>query len=220
MIARRLRIDVACSDPNHPVNSVLGDWVREWSANHDVRLVRKVSELTGGDLLFLISFHEIVKEPTRRQYNACLVIHASALPDGRGWSPHVWQILEGKNEITVTLLEAAAGVDSGDIWAQTKLVFEGHELFDEINAALFSAEADLMSEAVRQFSSGSQRPRAQEDRPGTVYRRRTGDDSRLDPMKSLESQFDLLRVCDPNRFPAFVELRGHRYTVTIKKEQV
>ena len=47
-----------------------------------------------------------------------------------------------------------------------------------------------------------------------VARRR---DSRLDPSRSIAEQFDLLRVADPQRFPAFFDLRGHRYLVRLKK---
>ena len=42
-----------------------------------------------------------------------LVIHASDLPQGKGWSPMPWQIAEGRNDIVFTLFEAVAGVDAG-----------------------------------------------------------------------------------------------------------
>ena len=35
--------------------------------------------------------------------------------------------------------------------------------------------------------------------------------------RSIAEQFDLLRVADPQRFPAFFDLRGHRYLVRIEK---
>jgi len=57
----------------------------------------------------------------------------------------------------------------------------------------------------------------QDERPPSYYRRRTPDDSRLDPSRSIAEQFDLLRVADPQRFPAFFDLRGHRYVVRIEK---
>ena len=66
--------------------------------------------------------------------------HASDLPKGRGWSPHIWQVLEGKQEIRVSLLEAEDAVDSGAIWHQNKLVIPQSALWDEVNEALFDAE--------------------------------------------------------------------------------
>ena len=59
-------------------------------------------------------------------------------------------------------------------------------------------------------------PRPQVGNP-SYYRRRTPADSALDPNASLASQFDLLRVADYHRFPAYMDLRGHRYVITIEK---
>ena len=39
-----------------------------------------------------------------------LVVHSSNLPQGKGWSPMTWQIIEGKNKITNTLFEAVSAV--------------------------------------------------------------------------------------------------------------
>jgi len=135
--------------------------------------------------------------------------------EGRGWSPHVWQILEGKNQIKVTLLEAEDVVDSGKIWAQRDMVLEGHELFDEINCKLFMTELELMEFAVTNFEMVT--PRVQDGRPASHYPKRNPEDSRLDTDKTLAEQFDLLRVSDNERFPAFFDFRGHRYYVQLRK---
>jgi len=44
-----------------------------------------------------------------------LVVHESDLPRGKGFAPVKWQILDGKKEIPVCLLETTEQVDSGDI---------------------------------------------------------------------------------------------------------
>jgi methionyl-tRNA formyltransferase len=54
----------------------------------------------------------------------------------------------------------------------------------------------------------------------TYYRKRTPADSALDPKKSLASQFESLRVADPERYPAFFDFRGHRYTINIRKSDL
>jgi methionyl-tRNA formyltransferase len=210
-----MKVSVLCSSATHPVYPHLEQWVRGAMGRHQVELVRQKSELTGGDVLFLISCHEIISLADRQKYGTTLVIHASDLPEGRGWSPHIWQILEGKNRIVVSLIEAQDPVDTGDIWAQRPVLLEGHELSEEINEALFAVELELMDHALKVVGSG--KPVPQDDRPPTTYRRRTPDDSRLDPSRSIAEQFDLLRVADPRRFPAFFDLRGHRYLVHIEK---
>ena len=134
-----MRISVVCSDRRHPVFPCLEQWCAVKGREHSVELLSDVSALSGGDILLLISCGEIVPEETRKKYRAALVIHASDLPVGRGWSPLVWQILQGKHDIAVSLLEAADPVDSGAVLTKRWLHFNGTELFDEINAALFGA---------------------------------------------------------------------------------
>lgn len=210
-----MKISILCSDPNHPISPWLERWALNHGDTHEVSLNRKKDELTSGDILFLISCHEVISSQVRAQYAATLVIHASDLPIGQGWSPHIWQIIEGKNRIPVTLLEAEDAVDSGAIWAQRHIQLDGHEMFEEINAKLFDAEVELMDVAVAGFNEI--KPRLQDTREPTIYRKRTTEDSRIDPHKSIADQFELLRVADPMRFPAFLEFRGHRYLISIVK---
>jgi methionyl-tRNA formyltransferase len=129
-------------------------------------------------------------------------------------SPHVWDILGGANELVVTLLDAREPVDSGDIWSQRRVTLRGEELYDEINAALFDAEIDLMSWAI--FNCDRSRPRPQSGEP-SFYRRRKPEDSRIDPNRSIAEQFDVLRVADPDRYPAFMDHRGRRYKISIER---
>ena len=195
----------------------LKSWCAKHSVSHSVELVSTLAQLSGGDLLLLISCSQIVHESIRQAFKKVLVIHASDLPHGRGWSPLVWQIIEDKREIAVSLLEAADPVDSGALWGQRWLKFDGTELFDEINAALFSAEIELMDFAVAQFDCVVPMPQAESG--ATWYRRRSPEDSRLDPGKTLAEQFDLLRVADPERYPAFFDYRGVRYEIAIRKQE-
>lgn len=204
-----LNVTVFCSDERHPTWERLKAW-----CGHSGRVLTSSSEIVlGGDLLLLVSCSEIMAADVRSKFGKVLVIHESDLPAGRGWSPLAWQILEGKNEITVSLLEAENSVDSGAVWKKELLTFQGHELSDEINEIRWAAVSRLMDYAVEHFDDA--RPQPQSGTP-TYYRRRTLEDSRIDPALSIAQQFDLLRICEP-RFPAFFDLRGHRYEITIKK---
>ncbi|WP_050463156.1 UDP-glucuronic acid dehydrogenase [Herbaspirillum autotrophicum] len=210
-----MRISLLCSDIHHPIYPCLESWKEINCNKHDINIVQHGSQLEGGDILFLISCSEVIDNIIRSKFAASLVIHASDLPNGKGWSPHIWQILEGKNEITVTLLEAEDKVDSGRIWSHIKICLSGHELADEINTLLFRAEIELMDFATREFLNI--KPYPQNDSGSTYYRKRTPDDSRLDPNKSLAEQFNLIRVADSTRFPNFFELHGFRYELIVKK---
>ena len=214
-----MKISVLVSDPDHPVTPWVQRWVQACAgAGHQAELVNKAKGLAGGDLLFLVSCNEIIRADTRSRYSSTLVVHASDLPAGRGWSPYIWAVLDGADRIDVCLLEAREPVDTGEIWFRDGFDLEGHELLTEIHEKLFETEIRLMSRAVESY--GSVTPQPQPEESVSYLRKRSPEDSKLDPTLSIESQFDLLRVCDAARFPAFFDMRGHRYTLSIEKLSV
>jgi methionyl-tRNA formyltransferase len=91
------------------------------------------------DLLFILGYTKIIHKISLAKNKLNLVIHESNLPEGRGFSPVQWQVLEGKNEIKVCLIEASEKPDEGDIFNSTIIRLEGHELMDEIREAQANA---------------------------------------------------------------------------------
>ena len=208
------QVTIICTDAAHPVNPWLNRWAYSVKAQAEVRIVRDIDEVIGGDFLFLVSCHQIVRKSVRDLYRYSLVLHASALPQGRGMSPHIWQLLAGSLALTLTLLSAKDVVDSGDIWHQLEVPVASTELHDEINQRLFDAEIQLMTWALENCEHTQ--PRAQTG-TASYHRRRTPADSKVDIDRPLVEYFDLLRVADPDRFPAFFIHRGQKYRIRIDK---
>ena len=190
--------------------------MRKVSAQHTISIVRTRAELTAGDFLFLVSCSEIINADHRANYGHTLVLHASDLPRGRGWSPHIWEIIHGGKILTVSLLEAEDKVDTGRIWLQRRIPIAETALWDEVNQLLFEAEIELMSEVLVR---GSQIKPYQQD-PAlepTYNRKRTPEDSRVEPNSTLADQFNLIRMCDPYRYPAWFEMHGQKYKLVLEK---
>lgn len=206
-----VQIAILCPRADHAVNS----WLEMWAERQrNAVIVRDADKLPGGDFLFLISCDVIVSREVRDKYRHVLVIHASDLPADRGFSPYLWTILEGGSEVVVTLLTAEDRVDSGDIWRQERFPLDGSETFEEIMDRLFAVELDLMDWALANCDSAE--PRKQIGEPN-YRRRRTAADSEVQVDQTLAEIFDLLRVSDPNRLPAFFNHRGARYEIGIHK---
>lgn len=209
-------ITILCSDNQHPVMRHLECWRDNQSRFHQVSIIHDKSELTNGDFLFLVSCSQFIPANMLMHYKHSLVLHAGDLPNARGLSPHIWQITEGAEELTLTLLEANEPIDSGDIWLQCKISIPKYLLWDEINKLIFDAEINLMSQAVETVQNIN--PIAQSTTtPPTYYRKRQPSDSQLDIDKSLREQFNLLRICDTNRYPAFFIFENKKFVVSIKR---
>jgi len=179
-----------------------------WIHHHD--------HLRPGDICFLLSYGRIVDADLLKLHRHNLVVHASDLPKGKGWSPMTWQILEGADTIPLSLFEASADLDAGPIYAQLKLELKGHELATEWQKLQAAGTLQLCCSWLKDYPDSADWGRPQEGE-ATIYSRRRPDDSRLDPDRNLRDQFSLLRVVDNQAYPAFFELEGYRYRIIIER---
>ncbi|WP_253489886.1 hypothetical protein [Methanocalculus alkaliphilus] len=88
------------------IPELLINWTYDW---HEVRWGHEAANLPEGDICFYLSYGKIINATLLSRHSNNLVVHASDLPRGRGWSPMTWKIIEGENDIPVTLFEAVNG---------------------------------------------------------------------------------------------------------------
>jgi len=209
-----MKITILNSSREHPINNSLKIWIKKHQADHEIKLVRSKKDLSGGDILFLISCSEIISKHDRAKFKKSLLLHASDLPKGRGWSPHIWQILNDVNIIIISLLEVDDELDSGDIWKKIKINIPKSALFDVINELIFKAEMELMDFALENLYNIS--PSKQATIQASYWPKRSPKDSEIDIYKSVDEQFNLIRVSDPKRFPAFFYKNGKKFKLKIE----
>lgn len=173
------------------------------------------NEIVGYDIVFILGYTRILDDNFLKENALNLVIHESALPAGKGFAPLQWQILEGRNEFTVTLFEATSAPDSGDIILQTQLRLNGTELYDEIRNKQAKCTFDLIARFLSTFPDFSRTEQVGEE---SYYPRRRKADGELSVEKTIAEQFDLLRIGNNNGWPSFFIFRGERYIIEIKKE--
>ena len=212
-----MRVSMLCSDTAHPIMPYLKNWQREYlRLGHQVDILSQSMQLASGDILFLVSCSEKIAQDVRKKFRHVLVLHASDLPKGRGWSPYIWEIISGSDQIVLSLIEAEDEIDTGKLWKKLDIPVPKFYLWDEINQALFLGELKLMSWAVQNHEEVT--PKEQDKAvESTYWPKRTEQDSRVDINKTVAEQFDLLRVCDPERYPAFCEIGGRKYKLILER---
>ena len=62
-------ISIIITSSNHPINPIVEEWVRLQKSEVDIEIVSDPKDLTGGDILFLISCSEIISSEILRKYN-------------------------------------------------------------------------------------------------------------------------------------------------------
>ena len=166
------------------------------------------------DIIFILSYHNIIPQEVLKKNGHNIVIHESLLPKGKGWAPLFWQILEGKGNISFAMIEASDGVDSGDIYMQKTLELVGNEL----NEKLRDKQAKLTIKMCLEFVNNYEKYKVPVEQSGdeSFYAKRSKEDSRLDIDKTIKEQFNLLRIVNNDDYPAYFELEGNRYILKIE----
>ncbi|MEF2144837.1 MAG: formyltransferase family protein [Desulfovibrionaceae bacterium] len=178
-----------------------------------VRICKKVEEIWTGDILFILSCDRILGRNILSLNKHNIVVHASDLPAGRGWSPWTHQVEAGANEIPLTLFEAAPDVDSGDYYLKDRIPLKGDELVEDLRALIGEKVVDMISAYLAKFPL----PAIPQTGMPTYFPRRTENDCQLDVDKSIREQFNKLRVLDNELYPAFFYHSGCKYILKIEK---
>jgi len=210
-----LVISILVDNPQSWIGPYVEELVDELELRkHVVHFKRHYSKIEQGDIAFFLSCGEIVPDKFLRLNKYNLVVHESALPRGKGWSPLTWQILEGKNKIPITLFEAVEKVDAGRIYYEDTLVFQGHELIDELHDKQGKMTVEMCLRFVDKYPNVVGR---EQEGLASYYPRRKDEDSIVDADKTLSELFNNFRVADNERYPVIVEHKGYRYALKIEK---
>lgn len=181
--------------------------------NH-VSLIHNARSADGGDICFLLSCSKIVTTNFLEKYRHNIVVHASDLPAGKGFTPLKWQIIEGKDDIVLTLFEAAEAVDAGPYYMKEMLHFDGTELLKELQQIM----ADKIIEMCLEYVVNPEKyPAKQQQGEESFYPRFTKSDDMIDIDKSIKEQFNHFRVADNEKFPLWFEYKGKKYILSIKE---
>lgn len=184
------------------------------SMNHDVIYIFDKKYIVEGDVCFLLCCTKIIEQEYLNKNKSNIVVHASDLPKGKGFSPLQWQILEGKNEISLTLFEVAEKVDSGPYYLKDSIRFNGTELYDELRNCLADKIMEMCINFIHQKSVLKPIQQSGEE---TFYSRRTLKDDEIDPYKTIAEQFNHFRIADNDNFPVYFNLNGHKFYLKIYK---
>jgi methionyl-tRNA formyltransferase len=210
-----MKITILTDNPNSWILPYVEELKKQLSEIHTIHHVYKTSDIIGGDIMLVLSCEKILKLEYLKLHKSNVVVHPSKVPLGKGWSPLAWQVLEGSNNIPVSLFEAVEAVDAGDVYIVDYIKLEGHELNEEIKHQQGLITMKMVKQYIDEFDSMIGISQSGEE---TFYPRRKQKENELDIDKTIAEQFNLFRVVDNERYPAHFHLNGTKYILKIYKD--
>tara|TARA_B100000579_G_C22805100_1_gene842055 strand:- start:797 stop:1435 length:639 start_codon:yes stop_codon:yes gene_type:complete len=204
-------------DKSNPwINTYCSEFLMSKKLEPTKNIVYEVSDMSNFDVCFVLGYMKKIDITKLPEYCKFFVIHESSLPEGRGFAPVTWQIIEGKNKIDICLIKLEEEFDAGDIVLKDKIILDGDELYDEIRHKQACTTFKLIDEFLSIYPEIDSEEQSGE---ASYYKRRSPEDSKIDPNKSIAEQFDLIRTCNNDDWPAFFEMRNKSYILKIYKNE-
>ena len=163
------------------------------------------------DLIFVIDFGQIIKEPFLNAPKfGCLNIHPSLLPEYRGAAPIQRALLDGKKYTGVSVFRLAKAMDAGGILAQEKFLipedFNASDLYHELS----KTGSKIAAEALEKIPEFKLTP--QEDSLATFADKLNKKDFELSQSMTAEKFCNTVRALDMSG-GAFIMINNKRVKI-------
>lgn len=175
--------------------------------------IEELKKLGPIDLAVVIAFGQILPEAVLNLPRAGSVnIHASLLPRWRGAAPIQRAILAGDAETGVCLMKMEAGLDTGPVYAESRVRIDDSHTFQSLHDELADMGASLLLERLEAIISGAEKATPQPE-AGVVYAAKiSNDEARIDWNQSAHEIHRKIRALNPAP-GAFTELNGKRFKI-------
>jgi methionyl-tRNA formyltransferase len=142
-----------------------------------------------------------------------LGLHSSRLPEGRGGAPVNWSLINGADEVWISLFYYVPGVDAGDIIAQGSVPVEFRDEVKTVFDRLALEACDVVESACSDLKADAVEAEPQSLADATYRPRRQPQDGLIDWQRSPKSQYNWIRAqTDP--YPgAYTFYEGERLTI-------
>ena len=197
------------------------DWIKKYIKKSQLlnkskkfysKMFTNYKNIKNYDIVFVLGYTRILSPIFLKKNKLNLVVHASNLPRGKGFSPIQWQILKNKKRISFCLFKAEKKLDSGEIYEKHSLLFKGTELYDRIRYMQAKATIQIISSFLKKYPKLVSRKQKGQS---TFYRRRTYKDSKLNINKSIKKLFNQMRIANNQDWPAYFIYRKKKYIIKI-----
>ena len=160
---------------------------------------RDTLEQISPDIIIVAAYGRILPAYVLNQPKfGCINIHASLLPKYRGAAPIQRAILAGENEIGITIMKMAEGLDTGDMFKQGSFSLDGTENYGEIHEKLAKLGAELIVQTVKDIINGTAQAKKQNDEIATYAAKIEKEDRRLDFYSSARTLQNIVRAFSPS----------------------
>lgn len=142
-----------------------------------------------------------------------LGFHSSRLPTGRGGAPVNWSVIDGADEVWISLFYYEPGVDAGDVLTQGSVPVDRRDDIGTVFDALATEACQLASSVRSDLEAETVAPEPQSLSAATYRPRRQPQDGIIDWHRDPQAQYDWIRAQTEPYPGAYTFYEGSKLTV-------
>ena len=178
---------------------------------HDESFLQIMNDLNP-DLLVVVSYHTIIKEPILSKYTI-INAHGAPLPKYRGRAPINWAIINGEDYTGVTVHFIDPGIDTGDIILQEKVPIKDDDTTIDVLKKSLDYYPRMVSEAVKQVNDGTVKRIKQDNSKASYFPKRKPEDGLIDWFQTTDQIYNFIRALTKPYPGAFTFLNGKKVLI-------
>lgn len=214
MLLKKKNIYFLLDKNNYWIRKYLDKNIKKFPKNFKYLIKTNINNIKN-KIVFVLSYTRILPISFLNSNILVLIVHPSKLPNDKGFAPVQNQILRKKNKIYNTIIKATEKVDAGPIILQSSFTLKGNELSEEIRFRQAESIFKLITKFLKQYP----KIKFKKQKGKSFFnKKRSRKDSKLNINKNIRSQFNLLRICDNEKYPAFFYYKKTKYILKIYKD--
>ena len=171
------------------------------------------------DVLLSCGFSFVIPQAVIDIYKYAVNVHPTLLPKYRGYRSGSYILLNGEKESGVTVHFLTEELDKGDIVLQEKFEVSIFDTPKSMKRKTDDCEKGVVLRALQILENGNVTCEKQDEKSASTYNyMRTPKDSEVDPEQSLNSLYNQIRACDPDKYPAFFYVNGEKVCIKLWRE--
>ncbi len=165
----------------------------------DFNVQRKILDNHKIDLVFVIGWSKIIKEPVLSFYkNKIIGFHPAELPKNRGRHPLIWALVLGLKKTASTFFFLTKEPDAGDILNQKIIKISNKDYAKDLYNKVLKVIPVQINEIIDNFINDSINPIRQLKKDSNVWRKRSEIDGKIDWRMNSKNIYNLVRaLADP-----------------------
>lgn len=127
----------------------------------------------------------------------CINVHGSLLPRHRGAAPIQWAVIEGDQQVGVTIIQMNEGMDTGDMLVKTSITPAPQETAGSLFTKLAALGSETLLKSIAGLTDGTIAPTKQDHSLATMAPMLKKSDGHIDWTKDAQEIECLIRGLDP-----------------------